>query len=802
MLIRVPLAWLRDYVDVTVGVDDLAHRLHMSGTEVKGIERKSWDKIWVGRVADLAKHPNADKLQLATVDYGEGRRKQVVTGATNLKPGSIVAYGEIGAEYIDGHTGERAVMKPKDMRGIKSEGMVMSEKELGIGEDHDGILLLDDKLPVGAPLSEVVGETVLLVELQPNRPDCLGIVGIAREVSALLSQKLREPAGDPLGKDVPKSLDVRIEDAVACPRFAAARLDNIRIGPSPEWMQRRLIAAGMRPISNVVDITNYVMLELGQPLHAYDLREVKGGVLVARQARPGEHLKTLDGSDRALPEGTLVIADAERGLGIAGIMGGEDSEIRADTTTIALECASFDPRSIGPTATKLGLRGSSGSAAARRFSWQLSPDLVPLALSRAIALLREHAGAKQTGTVDRYPHPRPQAEVRIPFAKFARHLGMEVTREESVGALQRLGFAVTQPGDALVARPPVIRTDIAIPEDLVEEVARIVGYDRLPIHLPDGPLPLVDSHPLEEFRERLRDALVGMGLQETVSYSLIDPQWLQRLTADASCIAPEPLRIQNPTTSTQSAARPTLRASVLDTARRNLRHREGLGIFEIAPVYLPREHDLPDERLIAAVVLAGQAHPASWLGPARDTDFWDLKSVITGALGKLRVGEVGAAQPGAPGLHPGRSERRGSPDRAVLTWGQLDPRVADLWELPAQTFIAEIDVAALLERVAPPSVAPPSRYPAAIRDLALVLDEATPYAAIEEAIRTSGKGLIESIVLLDVYRGPQVAAGRKSFAVRLVLRSSEGTLAEADVDRALKRIEGRLLHQLGATLRS
>ena len=801
MLIRLPMSWLREYVDVTVSVDDLAHRLHMSGTEVKGIERRSWDKIWVGRVAELAKHPNADKLQLATVDYGEGRRKQVVTGATNLKPGAIVAYGEIGAEYIDGHTGERAVMKPKDMRGIKSEGMVMSEKELGIGEDHDGILLLDDKLPVGAPLSEVVGETVLLLELQPNRPDCLGIVGVAREVSALLSQKLREPAGDPLGKNAPKGLDVRIEDPLACPRFAAARLENIRIGPSPEWMQQRLIAAGMRPISNVVDITNYVMLELGQPLHAYDLREVKGGTLVARQARPGEHLKTLDGIDRALPEGTLVIADDVRGLGIAGIMGGEDSEIRADTTTVALECASFDPRSIGPTATKLGLRGSSGSAAARRFSWQLSPDLVPLALARATQLLREHAGARHAGTVDRYPRPRPAVEVRIPLPKFARHLGMEVTREDAVGALQRLGFAVTQAGDALVARPPLVRTDIAIPEDLVEEVARIVGYDRLPMHLPDGPLPLVEAHPLEEFRERLRDALVGMGLQETVSYSLIDPQWLERLTSDGSRIAPEPLRIQNPTTPAQSAARPTLRASVLDTARRNLRHRDGLGIFEIAPVYLPRAHDLPEERWIAAVVLAGQARPDSWLEPARDTDVWDMKSVISGVLAKLRT-SGGEAKPGAPGLHPGRAERQGSADRDVVTWGQLDPRVADLWELPGATFIAELDVAALLERVAPPHISPPSRYPAAIRDLALVLDQATPYGAVEEGIRTAGKGLVEAITLLDVYRGPQVGPGKKSFTVRLVLRSAEGTLTDADVDRAVKRIEGRLLHQLGATLRA
>jgi phenylalanyl-tRNA synthetase beta chain len=392
--------------------------------------------------------------------------------------------------------------------------------------------------------------------------------------------------------------------------------------------------------------------------------------------------------------------------------------------------------------------------------------------------------------------------VRIPFAKFERHLGMAVTREEAIGSLAALGFAVTPEGDALAARPPLVRTDIAIPEDLVEEVARIVGYDRLPIRLPDGPLPLVESHPLEEFRERLRDALVGMGLQETVSYSLIDPQWLTRLTADGTCIAPEPLRIQNPTTTSQSAARPTLRASILDAARRNLRHREGLGIFEIAPVYLPRKNDLPEERLIAAVVLAGKAHPDTWLAPARDTDLWDLKAVINGALAKARVGDTGTAQPGAPGLHPGRSERRGSADRDVLTWGQLDPRVADLWELPAETFIAELDVAGLLERVAPPSVTPPSRYPAAIRDLALVLDESAPYGAVEEAVRAAGKALVESVTLLDVYRGPQAGEGKKSFTVRLVLRSPDGTLTEADVDRAIKRIEGRLLHQLGATTRS
>src|ERR1700687_2072878 len=473
MLIRVPLTWLREYVDVNVPVDDLAQRLHMSGTEAKGIERKAWGKMWVGRVPDLAKHANADKLQLATGDYGEGRRTQVVTGATNLRPGAIIAYGEIGAEYIDGHTGERAVMKPKDMRGIKSEGMVMSEKELGIGEAHEGILLLDEKLPVGAPLSEALGETVLLLELQPNRPDCLGILGIAREVAALLETQLHEPERANLGTAAPRGLDVRVEDAGACRRFAAARLDGVRIGPSPEWMQRRLTAAGMRPISNVVDITNYVMLELGQPLHASDLRDIRGGTLVARQARTGERIRTLDSVDRTLPDGTLVIADEERALGIAGIMGGESSEIRDDTTTVALECASFEPRGIGRTATRLDLRGSSGSAAARRFAWELRPDLVPIALARAVALLRDHAGAKPAGTVDRYPRPRPRIEVRMPYGLARKVLGIDIPREEAIHILERLGFSgCALEGDTLVAHPPVERTDIAIPHDVIEEIAR------------------------------------------------------------------------------------------------------------------------------------------------------------------------------------------------------------------------------------------------------------------------------------------------------------------------------------------
>ena len=807
MLIKVPVSWLREYVDITVPIDELALKLHMSSTEVKGIERPWWDdKIRTARVEKLAKHPNADKLQLATVEYGAGAPKTVVTGATNLTEGAIVPYADEGATIIDGHTGERATLRGKPMRGIKSEGMVLSRKELGLGDEHEGIYLLDPKLPVGALLREVLGETILALELQPNRPDCLGVVGIAREVAALLGTGLREPPVERLGAGAPKGLDVRIEDDVACPRFAAALLTGVRIGPSPDWMQARLVAAGMRPIDNVVDVTNYVMLELGQPLHGYDHRKLRGGVLVARQARRGESLRTLDGVDRVLPEGTLVIADAERALGVAGILGGEDSEIREDTTTVALECASFEPSGIGRTATKLGLHGSSGSAAARRFSWELSPDLVSIALARACRLLREHAGAKVEGVVDRYPTPRPRANVRMRFSDVPRVMGIDIDAAETLDILRRLQFTAAADGDTLVATPPIVRTDIAIAEDIVEEVGRIAGYDRLPTRVPDGPLPLAERHPLEEFRERVRDGLVGFGVQEIVSYSLIDPAWLKQLTADCSSIAPEPLRVVNPTTVSQSVARPTLRASLLDAARRNLRNRGSIAIFEIAPVYLPRPADLPEERWTIGILLAGDAQPVNdgetWLTPERRFDVRDLQGVVS-ALEDLLDVDVSGERRDAPGLHPGRGVGLANGDRTYLLAGQLDPRVAELWELPAETFVAEIDLAVWQRSSRSPRVAAPPRFPVALRDLAVVVDEATPFGDVEREIWAAAgiKKDLESIALLDLYRGQQTGAGKKSFAMRLTFRSASGTLGEADVERLVKRITGRLQHTLGATIR-
>ncbi|MGH2378223.1 MAG: phenylalanine--tRNA ligase subunit beta [Candidatus Limnocylindria bacterium] len=812
--IRVPVSWLRDHVDVTVGVDELAERLHMAGMEVERVERAGgrggagWDKVWVGVVEALAKHPNADKLQLATVFYGEGRSKTVVTGATNLTEGAVVAYAETGATLRDPHGTGTLTLEPKKVRGILSEGMVLSERELGIGEDHEGIKLLDPSLPVGARLADVLGETVIQFELPPSRPDALSIAGIAREAAALFASPLRTPALAPLTWKLDGALlTVRIEDEQACPRFAAAYLTGVRMRPSPAWMQARLAAAGMRPISNVVDITNYVMLELGQPLHAYDAERLAGRALVARLAGPGESLRTLDGIDRMLRPSDLVIADEERALGLAGVMGGEDSEIRETTSAIALECASFEPLRIRRTSAAHRLQGSSGSAAARRFGLDLSPELVPVALARACALLKEHAGAEVVGAIDVYPRPRPASNVRLRFSDIERVLGAEIPRDEAVDALRRLGFTYAEHGDQLVVSPPGVRTDIGIPEDVVEEIARIVGYDRVPVRMPTGVLPIHERHPREELRERARDALVGFGLQETISYPLIDLAWLARLTADGTALAPEPLRVANPTTAQQGVLRPTLRASLLDTAGRNMRHRRGLAIFEIAPAYLRRDGDLPEERWTIGILLAGQAEPVregeTWLARERDWDWHDVLGIARGLADALRLGSFDdQTRRAAPGLHPQRSFALQHGGRTALVIGQLDPRVGAMWDLPHAAYVAEIDLESLLDVVRPASAAIPPRYPAAWRDLAFVVAEAVTWGEVRAEMEGSAAKLgLESIALRDVYRGPQAGEGKKSFAVRLAFRSATATLAEADVDRAVGRIEGRLRHRFGATMR-
>lgn len=811
--VRLPLSWLREHVDVDVPVRDLAHQLTMAGVETQArLEREAeWERIWVGRVSRLERHPNADRLLLATVEYGQGERT-VVTGATNLKQGDVVAYAEVGAALIDGRTGERVRLEPRTMRGVRSEGMVCSERELGLGEDHEGILVLDGTLRVGAPLAEALGEPLLVAELSPNRSDCLGVVGIAREAAVLRRRPLRELPVDAFPAAEPKDFSVRIEDPAGCPRYAAAFLRGVKVGPSPDWMQRRLLAAGMRPINVVVDVTNYVMLETGQPLHAFDRRHLRGAAIVVRRARPGERIRTLDDVDRALDPSVLVIADAERAVALAGIIGGEDSEISPATTEVVLEVASFEPRGIGRTATALGLHGSEGSAAARRFAWDLSPELVAIALRRALRLLREHAGAEVQGAFDIYPGQRDVANVRVRFSDFARLLGVELPRADVVDALLRLGFGHAEDGDALVVTPPPWRTDVSIAEDVVEEAARIIGYERIPLRIPEGPLPVHERHPLEELRERVRDALVGLGLQEVVSYPLIPPHWIADASPDGVAAGPQPLRVTNPISLDQSVLRTTLEPSLLDTARRNLRWTPGVALFEIAPAYLPRPAGPPrpgelpaEERWGAGIVLAGrdsgEGAPRHWLeGEARGFDLHDLTGIIEGLATTLGL-DLPDLDPGAEGLHPVRSAQATAGERVVVRLGQAHPAVAERWGLPAGTYFAWLDLAFLLDRQRPATGLLPTRFPTADRDLAVVVAEGVSWRAVRDEARSAAGAELASLALLDVYRGPQTGEGRKSFAMRFIFQSETGTLSDEQIDRLMRRVVGRLKNKVAATVR-
>ncbi|HYY55077.1 MAG TPA: phenylalanine--tRNA ligase subunit beta [Candidatus Dormibacteraeota bacterium] len=796
-----PVRWLRDYVDIAVPLEELARLLTMAGieTEIANDKADAWRHMWVGRITALERVPQSKHLQLATVDYGHGVR-QVVTGASNLKEGQVVPYAEVGASYIDGKTGERATLKPTKLLGVRSEGMVMSEKELGLGEDHEGILILNGQHEVGEPLAEALGESVFVCELQPNRADCLGVLGLAREVAAILGADVREPALAHSVSERAADFTVRVEAPDACLRYDAALIRGVTVAPSPEWLQRRLLSVGLRPVNNVVDVTNYVMLETGQPMHAFDRRQLGGGTIRVRRAAVGERLRTLDDVERILDPSVLVIADESRAVGIAGVIGGENTEIGADTRDVVLEVAKFENRGVGRTAMRLNL----WTDAARRFSWDLSPELVPFALRRATLLLREVAGGETYAVIDVYPERRVVPNIRMPFTAFRRLLGVELPRDLVTDALRRIGCRYAVDGDLLVVTPPPWRTDINIPEDVVEEAARIVGYDHIPLHIPDGELMLHERHPDVEFRERARDALVGFGLQEVVSHALIDPDWLPHVRPDGTAARPEPLRVTNPTSREQSVVRPTLEPSLLDTARRNLRWASGVALFEIAPVYLPRRADLPDERWTIGILLAGRVHdaPRTWVGGETHTyDFFALKGIVERLADALRIA-LPELEPGDPALHPGRSALARQDEQVMVRLGQLHPVVAERWALPGETFVAFLDLAFLASRQVPIVAELPSRYPSAYRDVAIVVDDGIGWARVREDARSAAGKTLADLTLLDVYRGPQLPEGKKSFAMRLTFQSREATLADQEIERLVRRVVSRLERALGATLRA
>jgi len=811
---KVPVEWLQEYCAPDLPVGELATRLAMTGTEVDRIEHHgvgALEHFVVGRVLQAEQHPDADRLRVCVVDVGGDEEAQIVCGAPNVAAGQVVAVARPGAVMPDGSKLGKATL-----RGVSSAGMILAEDELAIGPDHAETLVLDaDGLSPGDPLAGVlpISTDVLELEITPNRPDCLGVYGVAREVQAATGALLSAPPWDEdpasFEPDV-EGIEVVVEAPELCPRFTARAFENVQIGPSPPWLKARLMAAGQRPINNVVDISNYVMLLTGQPLHAFDLDRIAGAKLVVRRAGDGEEVVTLDGQTRVLDRDVCLIADGDGPTSIAGVMGGTRSEVQDDTTRVLMEVANWVGANIHSTSLKLGLR----SEASGRFEKDLAPEQAMEAQAVATRLMLDLTGATLIpGTIDIGSHPAhpPEAQtIRLRDRRIAGLLGVNITRSEAALHLQRLGFETAERPDGLdVTVPSWRRNDVTREADLVEEVARLHGVnDQLPATLPSRRGAVGVLSPRQRLRRRAEDALVGRGLHEIVGWSFESPERDERLRLPEDDVRRRHVVIENPMSEDQSIMRTTLLGSLLDVARHNAARGQGVpAIFESGRVYIAGDEQLPHEHHALAVLVPG--------------DVFAAKGYLEAALRTLRVDASFESAP-QPFLHPGRSAavRIGGADMGgaslqidpwdppsscaggVVGWvGDVHPLVAREWDL--ETVAAfEID----FDRVwacagLVPSYEDLTSFPELREDIAIVVDSGVPAATVLEAVRAAGGKLLARAEVFDVYRGEQIAAGRTSLAIALTFRAKDRTLTDGHVAPVREKIVARLRDELGGELR-
>jgi phenylalanyl-tRNA synthetase beta chain len=804
---KVSLKWLRDYVDIKLAPKELAERLTMAGLEVKGIQTMggTWDNVVIGEVIALNPHPNADRLKLATVNLGT-EQVTTVCGAPNIALGQRVTFAHVGARLIDPNTGETIVLKPAKIRGIVSEGMVCSGKELGISESHEGILVLPPEAPIGAPLGAYLGDVIFDLDITPNRPDCLSVIGIARELAALTGEPLHLPPihYEETEKPIDSFVSVDIADPDLCPRYCASLVTGIRIAPSPSWLQQRLNSCGMRPINNVVDVTNYVMLEYGQPLHAFDYQKLKGRQIIVRRARNGETITTLDGSERTLPPDILVIADKEEAVAVAGIMGGLDSEVTDKTDTILLESANFNQATIRRGCSHLQFQ----SEASIRFDKGLNSELPLLPLKRATQLLLELAcGRAAKGIIDVYPGKSKPKLISLTTREVKCLSGLKVNIDEVLKVLKALGFECQEgdSGSQISVSAPYWRSDIKCSADLVEEVVRIIGYDKVPLTRLSSPLPQQKSKLSPEaqqsnLKDKLRNILTGFGFQEILTYSLVSLERLQKLSPKLELKIP-PLKVANPMTREQEYLRTSLRVGLLSTLAHNQKFEQaGIRLFEIGRVFLPQGKDLPEEKEMFCAVLSGARAELSWQVDKEPLDFFDAKGVVENILNQLEL-KASFENSDDEGLFRGRGANIIVEDDRIGILGELHPKVAQAFELSNTICLIEIDLEKVLTKITEiKEYQSIPRFPSVTRDIALVVDEQVSYRSVEEIIQNFP--LVTKVTLFDIYRGEQIPEGKKSFAVRIVYQSPSHTLTDEEVDQTQGQMLARLLLRLGATLRS
>ena len=886
-MIKVPLSWLRDYINITQTPEELAAGLTLRGLEVGAIHTpgSQWERIVVGQVLAIEKHPNADRLVVLLVTDSR-ISYQVVTGAMNLKVGDKIPLALAGAKLIDGHklideqaAGKRTApllagdlpyftVKPGKMRGVDSQAVAVAALELGVSEDFGGIVVLDDEAPVGDSLMEVLGDTIIELELSPNLGRALSMIGVAREVSAMTGQLVHQPeiSVHENGPDVNSLITVRNEAPDLCPRFSMMVIEGVTIAPSPEWMQRRLNLAGIRPINNVVDITNYVMLELGQPLHAYDYDDIRGHELIVRRAKPGEKVETIDHKDHELTPEIVINADAERGIGLAGVMGGVDSEVKDTTRNVALEGANWNPANIRQTSRGLF---ATASEAAKRFERYVDIELTVQGVMRGIQLMQELAGGTVAeGIIDIYPSPVSPRVIELPLNEVPRLLGVTIPKPAVVRMLEALEFDVAElrpdgsyqfrddesqytivvseiqaTPDVLMVRVPTYRNDVTIKADLIEEIARMYGYDKIPERRLRGELSPQAPNEQWLFEDKLRDILTATGLNEVITYTLVSLESLKNLhaalppKADGAVQPTGPhlhhlnwsdpahlLKLANPLTVDREYMRPTLLSSLLEVVGENRRFMDRVAVFEIGRAYLVRpDEKLPEERPIVSLAITGPRNVLSRYNPkagsAEDQlDFFDLKGIVETLLNRINTSETvieyqPVAAGDAPTLHPGRAaliwavskvKKGETASRTYLGMlGELHPKVAEAFGLnPAERIgIAELNVAALIPLMARERYKTVTRLPVVTQDLAIVVPDETPAGQVRTLITETGGALLTEVTLFDIYRGKPIPEGKKSLAFRLTFYPQDKTLTEEEVSKIRQRIEGRLVRELGAETR-
>ncbi len=856
----VPLSWLKEYVDLNLSVENLAERLTLAGMEIEEIKREGdwWDPatILVGQVVSVKQHPNADRLTLVEVNYGAGV-EQVVTGAPNLfvykdaekLPVLKVAFARNGAVLIDAYSDEtprpKKKLKASKIRGIASNGMVCSERELGLSDEHEGILLLPEDAPVGTPLRDYLGNEVLDIFLTPDMARCLNMIGMAREVSALTNAALHLPpdeterAGD---EEAANYAQVQIADPELCNRYIGLIIKDVQIGPSPKWMQERLSMAGMRPINNIVDIANYVMLEWGQPLHTFDYDLLKqrarqsGQVkptITVRTAHPGEKMTTLDGIERELDESILMITDTLGSIAVAGIMGGSETEVNDQTRTIFLEAATFENINNRRAAQKLKLH----SEASQRFSRGIPASLNPIAARRAAALMRDYAGGTIVpGMIDAYPVPQAERVIYTTASDVRRLLGMEVDLATIAANLSRLDIRSevlpelpapraelgesalglnVEPGEAVLrAVAPWHRLDLQLPADLCEEVARIIGYEDIATTLMSDVLPPAHVNDTLRTEEQMRDILTGCGLMETINYALTTPENHDRLVQAEIGSAEKNeqfVTLFNPLNVNRRVMRRSMLVSALENAAYNYRYSQRLANFEIGRVYLPEKGDgkRPLEERRLSILLTGRRQPANVHADpagAEQFDFFDAKGILETLFARLGLANNGleyVAKNGAPTYAAACAEIR-IHGAVQGTLGEIHPLVLQAFGLPteARVYVADLAIAPLVKpgwRLQP--MKPISIYQPVIEDLAFVVGEEVPSSDVQVAIRQAGGALLTNVELFDIYRGQPIPQGHKSLAYQLTYESQEGNLSESRVQDLRNRIIRRVSSAVGGSLR-